>query len=380
MVCYVSGHGFGHASRVIEVINAVGRQSPGVTLVVRTGAARWLFDATLQTPVEFHHVLCDAGVVQTDSLHLDIQDTIREASRFQAAVMNLAGEEAEFLRVRGADVVLGDIPPLAFEAAARAGVPSVGLGNFTWDWIYEAYPETQHIAPELPALIRRHYARATLALRLPMWGGFAGWTAPILDVPFIARHSTREPAEVRAKLRIPIGHRMVLVSFGGLGIDGLRLEPLARLDGYTIVTTGHALHIAGPKPPGVVLLDDREVYAMGLRYEDLVRASEVVVTKPGYGIIAECLANDTALLYTSRGRFAEYDVLVEAMPRFLRCAYIGHGDLFAGRWQPHLDRLLDQPRPATRPPTDGAEIAARIMLAVAGGANVTALVSPAALR
>ena len=49
-----------------------------------------------------------------------------------------------------------------------------------------------------------------------------------------------------------------------------------------------------------------------------MRAADVVVTKPGYGIIAECLANDTALLYTVRGHFIEYDVLVAAMPRFLR--------------------------------------------------------------
>ena len=72
------------------------------------------------------------------------------------------------------------------------------------------------------------------------------------------------------------------------------------------------------------------MYAAGCRYEDLVRAVDVVVTKPGYGIIAECLANDTALLYTSRGHFIEYDVLVAAMPHFLRARYIGHADLFAG--------------------------------------------------
>lgn len=34
----------------------------------------------------------------------------------------------------GADVVIGDIPPLAMAAADRAGVPGVAGGNFTWDW------------------------------------------------------------------------------------------------------------------------------------------------------------------------------------------------------------------------------------------------------
>jgi hypothetical protein len=156
----------------------------------------------------------------------------------------------------------------------------------------------------------------------------------------------------------------VLASFGGLGIDGLSLEPLATLDGYAVVTTGHALGFEGSVPRGVILLDDRDVYRRGLRYEDLVRAADAVVTKPGYGIIAECLANDTAILYTSRGHFVEYDVLVDAMPRFLRCRFIDHDDLFAGRWRPHLDALLAQPAPPDRPATNGADVAAGYLLGV----------------
>lgn len=72
------------------------------------------------------------------------------------------------------------------------------------------------------------------------------------------------------------------------------------------------------------------MYDRGYRYENVVRAVDVVATKPGYGIILECIANDTALLYTSGGDFREYPVLVEAMPKYLRCAFIERDDLFAG--------------------------------------------------
>ena len=97
------------------------------------------------------------------------------------------------------------------------------------------------------------------------------------------------------------------------------------------------------------MIDENAMYDNGYRYEDLVRAVDVVVTKPGYGIISECIANDTALLYTSRGDFREYQALVDAMPKYLRCAFIDHPDLFAGRWQRHLDALLAQPAPPIRP-------------------------------
>ena len=72
------------------------------------------------------------------------------------------------------------------------------------------------------------------------------------------------------------------------------------------------------------------MYASGVCYEDLVASVDVVVTKPGFGIVTECLANDTAMLYTSRGRFVEYDVMVAEMPRFLRCA-LHRAGVVAGR-------------------------------------------------
>jgi L-arabinokinase len=111
-------------------------------------------------------------------------------------------------------------------------------------------------------------------------------------------------------------------------------------------------------------LDEPAMYAQGLRYEDVVKAVDVVVTKPGYGIIAECLANDTALLYTDRGHFIEYDVLVAAMPAFLRCAYLPQATVLAGAWAPALDAVLAQPAPPTRPATTGAEVAAARILAM----------------
>jgi hypothetical protein len=99
-----------------------------------------------------------------------------------------------------------------------------------------------------------------------------------------------------------------------------------------------------------------------LRYEDLVAAVDVVLTKPGYGIIAECVANDTAIVYTSRGHFVEYDVLVREMPRWLRCAFISNEDLLAGRWQQALDKTLALPTPPETIAVDGAERAARHIL------------------
>ncbi|HEV3484684.1 MAG TPA: hypothetical protein VG106_04710, partial [Vicinamibacterales bacterium] len=117
-----------------------------------------------------------------------------------------------------------------------------------------------------------------------------------------------------------------------------------------------------PRARGVFPVQEQQMYGLGLRYEDLVAAVDVVATKPGYGIISECVANRTAILYTSRGRFVEYDVLVAEMPRYLRCQFIPIDDLLKGRWRAALDRLFARPTAPERAATDGADVAARMVL------------------
>jgi UDP:flavonoid glycosyltransferase YjiC (YdhE family) len=362
-VCfYVSGHGFGHASRVIEVINALRERRPDLRVVVRTTAAPWLFNLTVRGPVDYHHGDVDTGVVQIDSLHLDADATVLRAREFMRTFDARVAAEAAFLRHQRAAMVVADLPPLGIAAAKRAGLPAIALGNFTWDWIYSGYPDTDDLVREIADV----YADADIALRLPMHGGFASFGKTV-DLPFVARRSAREPADTREALGLPASERLVLVSFGGYGLEGLDLDALSRLDGYVALVSGSVP--LGDLPAGarsgrrgsLLPIDEHAMYNAGRRYEDLVRAVDVVATKPGYGIIAECVANRTAILYTSRGRFVEYDVLVQAMPRVLRCGYIAHHDLFAGRWRTALDAILTQPPPPESPPTNGAEVLARMI-------------------
>jgi hypothetical protein len=55
------------------------------------------------------------------------------------------------------------------------------------------------------------------------------------------------------------------------------------------------------------------------------------------------------MLYTTRGHFPEYDVLVEEMPKYVRSAFFSHDDLFNGKWETHLDKLLAQPKLKKKP-------------------------------
>ena len=367
IVFYISGHGFGHASRTIEVINAILAMRPETRIGVRTAAPRWLFDLTVKGKVTFSTLETDTGVVQIDALTLDEADSIRRASAFHSDLVTRAASETRILRELGAGIIVGDIPPLAFAVGAAAGIPSIAIGNFTWDWVYADYPRVR-LAPSLLPAIRTAYSKAAMALRLPMSGGFESFSN-VKDIPFIARHATKTREEVCKLLKLPTDKPIALASFGGYGLPGLETDALAKFKKYTVVTTANVPLSRARKDAATaerkgsyISINEEAMYDTGVRYEDLVGAADVVVTKPGYGIIAECIANDTAILYTSRGHFPEYDVLVEEMPKYVRAAFIAQDDLLAGKWESAMDKLRAQPKLKKKPETNGAEVAADILL------------------
>lgn len=364
VIVYISGHGFGHAARTLEVIHALRRRAPGLPVVVRTAVPTWFFQGATREPLDILQVDTDVGLAQVDSLTIDERETVRRAVRFYESFNQRVTTEASWLSAIGARVVVSDVPPLASAAAARAQLPSFVVANFTWDWIYRGLDRFDGDAPGVLPIIEEAYASTTCALRLPLHGGFQPMQSVVRDIPFIARRSRRGRDDVRRALGLASDRPVVLGSFGGHGVRmpyakalaGGRLQLL--LTDFEVETSGDAR----PESAHLRCLSPQDLTTHDLRYEDLVAAADVVVSKPGYGIVSECIANRTALLYTSRGRMIEYDVFVEEMPRFLRCRYISQHELLAGHWADAVDDLLDQPVPTTTPMVNGAEVAAELIL------------------
>jgi len=350
---YISGNGLGHAARAIEVMHALMARAPDTRIAVRTSAPRWIFERTAPAGVDVLSAHVDTGMAQIDALRIDEAATIADAARFYADFDRRVDAEAAWLRDLSPDVVVGDIPPLAFAAAERAGVPSVAIGNFTWDWIYGAYERFRSAAPHVLPTIRGAYAKATRVLRLPLHGGFEGLAHLTTDIPFIARRSARDRADTRRRLGLADERPAVVASFGGYGVD-LPVDALGRSPTFALVDASA-----------------RTLDACGLHYQDVIAAVDVVVGKPGYGIVSECLANGAALLYTSRGRFAEYDVFVAEMPRVLRCRFLPPDDLHAGRWGAPIAALLRQPPPPERAAIDGASHVVQTLLEFRAPASET---------
>jgi UDP:flavonoid glycosyltransferase YjiC (YdhE family) len=351
----VSGHGFGHAVRSAQV--ARGLLNRGVQVKVRTDAPDWLFPAQVERLPSPGWPL-DVGVAQHDGLDLDVDETRRRWTSFARDFDAHAEVEARLLVEHGVDVLLGDIPPLAFASAARAHIPSAALGNFGWDWIYAAWPDFEAVIGQVQAGYRQADVLFRLPLHSPASDAFPAFDV-VEDVPLIARRATHSRREVRADIGLPDDARVVLLSFGGFTAHGLDVRALGEWTGYVFVLTPPLSLATAELPRNAVALTENPA-----DYVSLLNACDAVVTKPGYGIVADCVANRVAMLFTDRGPFREYDVLVEALPTLCRARYAPREDVLAGQLGPHLDALFESPAVWTEQRLDGASIVAERLLGV----------------
>lgn len=296
------------------------------------------------------------GILQRDSLELDLNETFKACSALHNQIPALINREVEFVKRHDICLILGDIPPIAFEIAARASIPSVAITNFTWNWIYRAYVETY---PEFLSLIEemeRFYRKATLALTLPYPGKMDVFPKQE-SIPWIARVSSLNKQQAKAKFKIPESAITILLSFGGLGLKRLPWRRLKQLRDFYFVATDETTQRDG----NLLILPDAQ-----REYQDLVCGADVIVTKPGYGIVTDVISHQIPALYTERGEFPEYPLLVQALNDLATAEFVPQNDLLIGNIEPLIARLLNKDRNWPTVGLNGAAVAAEKILTLLG--------------
>ena len=353
LVYYITPHGFGHAVRSLEVIRKLQQLDPLLEIIVVSDLPEFLIEQNVARRVKQRRRRLDVGLVQEDSIRFDLPATLDAVHSLHRRRTVLVEEEVDFLRSCGPGALVADVPFLAFPASSRCGIPGIGLGNFTWDWIYEGYAVRDNRWNPVVSWIRECYGYCDLFLQLPMHGDCSACPV-ILDVPLVARKSRRKPEETRALLQCGQDVKAYLVSFAYLDLDDKAQHRLEAAES-TIFFYKRPLRLTSGNARS---LDDLSQ----LSYADVIAAVDGVITKPGYGIVSDCVANGTPMVFSDRGPFPEYEILVDSIQRHLTAVYMPSDDLYAGSWESAIRQIEQLPRHVPRIRIDGAEVCAEIIL------------------
>lgn len=329
---YITSHGYGHAGRSLEVIAELEKHEP-VTVVSEVPEA--FFRPRFRG--EHRRRAFDCGLIQKDSVRGDVPGTLRKIQSIMAQSGRLLREEASFLRQ--ARLVIVDSPSLPLQAARAAGLPGVALTSFGWDYIYRPFAAQDSAWNEVCDWFRQGYAEATLVLHYPFSAPLRGDAE---TVPLVARPGCNRRAEIAAETGADPGKGWAVVWFHDLDLDPRALDDLP----YELFTR----------------MNWPQARRSAASFSDIVASADVVITKPGFGILSDCIANHKPIVYVPRDDFAEAALLEQAIQNYTACSRIEPADLYAGHWLPCLEQARARRPAQPPPPQDGAaEIAGRIL-------------------
>jgi hypothetical protein len=345
---FITPHGFGHAARAAAIMVALQEIDPAIQFDLFTQVPRWLFQDSLVRSFRYYHVGTDIGLVQTTSLREDLPATVRRLDAFFPCDRALVTTLAALLRSASCALVLCDIAPLGLLAARAAGVPSVLIENFTWDWIYQGYVQEEARLARHIAYLQNIFAAADYHVQ----------TEPVccpspadLTTPPVSRKPQRSASQTRAQLGLPMQAPAVLLTMGGVAESYAFLSQLHQYRDvfFVVLGTGDALE----RQDNIVLLPHRSA----IFPPDLIYACDAVVSKTGYSTLAEVYHAGVPFGYVVRQRFREGPVLDAYITAHMSGLAITEPEFHSGAWLSCVPEILALPRQPQRETCGAAQIA-----------------------
>nr|XP_023922416.1 uncharacterized protein LOC112033876 isoform X2 [Quercus suber]XP_023922417.1 uncharacterized protein LOC112033876 isoform X2 [Quercus suber]XP_023922418.1 uncharacterized protein LOC112033876 isoform X2 [Quercus suber] len=341
---YVTGHGFGHATRAVEVVRHLIRAGHDVHMV--TGAPDFVFTSEIQSPrLLFRKVVLDCGAVQADALTVDPVASLEKYSQMSVLPRaSVLATEVQWLNSIKADLVISDVVPIACRAAADAGIRSVCVTNFSWDFIYAEYVMVagSHYRSVLQQ-IAEDYSHSEFVIRLPGYSPMPAFRG-VIDVPLVVRRLHKSREEVRKDLGVPDDVKLVIFNFGGQPA-GWKLKEEYLPAGWLCLVCGASDN--RELPPNFIKLA-KDVYT-----PDLIAASDCMLGKIGYGTVSEAMAYKVPFIFIRRDYFNEEPYLREMLENYQGGVEMARRDMLSGCWIPYLERAINL-KPSYEGGTNGA--------------------------
>jgi len=304
----------------------------------------------LSASYNLHPISCDVGLVQKNALQEDLDQTLGALERFYPLHRHLVDRVAAIWR--DCELVICDIAPLGLAAAQRAGVSSVLIENFTWDWIYQPYEQDLPSFRDIDRTLKEIYALADYHIKTAPW---CADQPDCFKTPPISRPITLSRALSRQRLGVSEKDAVVLITQGGAEGGLHALDRLGRLDDITFVLPGAVR--GEPQRRDNLLLLPRNSHCY---HPNLINAADVIIGKLGYSTIAEIHQAGTPFGYICRDNFRESGPLAEYVEKNMSALHIDAKDYESGDWTDYLPELLALPRgPAEA--VNGADIAAKFI-------------------
>lgn len=328
---FVTSHGFGHATRAAAVMQAIAAIDTAIQFDIFTTVPSWLFEDSLSAPFSYHALRTDFGIVQTSAFQIDVEATLQQLNRFYPVERRRINEISSQIKQCDCALIVCDIAPLGILVAAAAGIPSVLVENFTWDWIYQEYVSAEERLLSHIQYLRSVFAGADYHIQTePVCDGRS---ADLVTAP-VARRIRTDSESIRRRFGLTAGDKMVLITSGGIPSKYAFFRKLATVPEITFILPGTSRRLQ--IHANLILLPDRSEFY----HPDLVNAADAVIGKLGYSTLAEVYHAGVSFGYVPRPNFRESGPMLEFIEREMGAMMINQAEFLEGIWVAKLNALF----------------------------------------
>ena len=349
IVVDITGHGYGHAAMTLPVVDALAALRPGLRLTLRSSLPDAWLRARVAAPFDYlvNHEL---GMAMENSLRVKAWESLAHYaavhSDWDGAVARAAAELASL----DADLLVSNVGYLSLAAARQIGIDRVAYSSLNWADVFWGYCGHLPGADRIMSQMVEAYAAAGAFIQptpsMPMPSIRNGLsTAPVVRI------GRNRRAEIARMLNLGDDVRLAVISLGGIETE-VAYSAWPRLAGWRVVSGAQDR----PDHPDVVLWNE-----LGMPFIDILASADLLVIKPGYGLITEAVCNGKPALYVPRPGWPETEAQLAWLERHGIGRAISEQDLHGGRFLADASDLLSGNLPPP-PAADGAGEVARLIL------------------
>lgn len=289
---YISDHGFGHASRNIPIIGYILEANLDIRVIVKTGKNQGEFVKKslekYKNRLDIYSEDMDIGLIlKESSLEIDKEKLEKELNKYISTWNERSLKEIEFLKKNSIDFVVSDIVPWIFKSTSKTNIPSLLISNFTWIDIYKEYFNND-ICDEY----KKCYEIADKSLLYSLYiNDMKSYLKNVEEIGLCCRNFNEENIK---NIKRQHHKKIVFISVGrSVELkDSINVENL----NYDFVVT-----------EGIKLEGNNVTYLPKeiANTQDYIKASDYIITKAGWGTIAEILCANKKCAVLSRNSIAE---------------------------------------------------------------------------
>ena len=267
---YITDHGLGHATRSVALIRELEKHD--IKLVIRNNDAHNFLKKSLP---KIKIITGQTDLIpimnKENATMINYSKTKKNIRNWIKTLPAIIDRESQIIKKEKPNLIMSDISISPILAARKNNIKSIAISNFIWNETLDMPLKDQNI-------LKDGYSQADLIMKLP-------FGSPInlqnkKNFGLLVRKLTERKSLIRKNMGIKKNEKLVTISLGGMS-------------NYSFTTANNVkiLDISNYK-------NSNKLKKINfIEGQNIINASDLVITKCGYGFVSECLAYGTKFRY-----------------------------------------------------------------------------------